>query len=419
MTPVTHHANASTCAAPASHTPSAQTLDEVTKAASALPWPPGFALSALASAAPALATELTRRLEALPDLEERLIGPGNRAMMADNHANHFRYISSLLPDASFDAGLAAPRTLDPAEFVATLRWVVETYLSHGFRPAYWETMLPEAMHLIAARLPEAAEALRPWYRFMQQAVARLAAELSEDYAGQATQAEQTGQAPPCRLDELGQLSPLARRYLELTLAGSRREAASLILGQAQAGHDVRGIYLDVLKPALRALGLLWQHGRISVAEEHFTTASTQMVMSQLFPFFQSTTRNGHTFVGCCVAGEVHEVGMRMVSDLLELDGFDTWYLGANTPDADVLSLLAQKKAAVLGISATMSHGLPLVERLIRALRADERTSGTRVLVGGLAFARRPGLWHDLGADGCADDAAEAVALARRLVMAAA
>jgi methanogenic corrinoid protein MtbC1 len=205
--------------------------------------------------------------------------------------------------------------------------------------------------------------------------------------------------------------------MELLLAGDRHTASSLILGQAASGMPVRDIYLQVLSPAQQALGQLWQEGSISVALEHFATAATQMIMGQLFPYIigegHAQRRNGAGFVGCCVAGELHEIGMRMVCDLLEMEGFDTWYLGANTPDTAIIDFLADKlqesphRPLVLGVSVTLVQGVPLARNLIVSMRKDPRLDGVRVLVGGLPFLNRPNLWSEVGADGHAADASEA------------
>lgn len=367
--------------------------EELLRAGQDLRPPDAQALNALASQAETLAQELTRKLLAREDLEEALVGHGNVRMMADNHLNHFRYMASSLGNG------------DPAELAATVLWVLETYLAHGFRPEYWRVMLPLCMQTLSQGLPQHAQALLPWYRYTLRCV--------EVLLPQAQAANSPGHER--REECLRGLSPLARRYVDLLLCGDRRGAASAILGQLQAGLAVRPVYLEVFQPALRAVGQLWQRGLISVAVEHYITAATQMVMSQIFPLILGAPRNGVTFVGCCVATELHEVGMRMVTDLLELDGYDTWYLGANTPDEGVVDMVAEKRAQVLGVSATMAQGVPLVQRLIAALRRDERTRGVAVLVGGMAFAHNPSRWRDIGADGYAADAGSVETLVRSVL----
>ena len=77
----------------------------------------------------------------------------------------------------------------------------------------------------------------------------------------------------------------------------------------------------------------WQMNRLTVAQEHYCTAATQMIMSQLYPYIFEGERNGRVLVATCVAENLHEIGVRMVTDFFEMDGWDTFYLGANVPTA--------------------------------------------------------------------------------------
>ena len=179
--------------------------------------------------------------------------------------------------------------------------------------------------------------------------------------------------------------------------------------------SIRDVYLLVFQPCQREVGRLWEAGRITVAQEHYCTAATQVIMSQLAPRLFATERNGRRAVVACVAGESHEVGPRMVADLLELGGWDTIYLGGNVPLRGVVQALAEHRADLLAVSATMTYHLPAVIDLIAAVRAEPACAGVRVMVGGRLFDAEPGLWRRVGADGHPADADEVCRLADRLV----
>jgi len=83
-------------------------------------------------------------------------------------------------------------------------------------------------------------------------------------------------APPC-LDPDQRLEPLAREYARALLGGYRQAAGQLVFDAADRGTSVRELYLQVFQPALREVGRLWQTRRISVAQEHFCSAATQVV----------------------------------------------------------------------------------------------------------------------------------------------
>ncbi|MEZ4381489.1 MAG: cobalamin-dependent protein [Nannocystaceae bacterium] len=207
---------------------------------------------------------------------------------------------------------------------------------------------------------------------------------------------------------------LAERYLRVLLEARRREATDLILGAVQRGEtDVRRVYLEVFEPVLREVGRLWLANQISIAQEHFISATTQLVMSRLYPHIFTTQRRGLQMVAACAGPELHEIGLRMVADFFELEGWDTYYLGANLPADAIVAAVAERKADLLAISATMPRHIPFVREVIHSLRTDEAMRSTTVLVGGGAFAREA-QWRAVGADGCARSAADAVALAEEL-----
>jgi len=221
--------------------------------------------------------------------------------------------------------------------------------------------------------------------------------------------------PPSFMKPGAPLFDLAQAYLDALLAGERHRASRAILAAAEGGTPVRDLYLHVFQPVQREVGRLWQINAIGVAEEHYCSAATQLIMSQLYPLIFSQDKRGRTMVATCVEGELHEIGIRMLADIFEMDGWNTYYLGANTPDAGVLQTLVERDADLLCISATLTPHLGKVEGLIAAVRSDAGCPAVKIMVGGYPFAVAPDLWRRLGADGCAPDAVTAVAAAERLV----
>jgi MerR family transcriptional regulator, light-induced transcriptional regulator len=216
----------------------------------------------------------------------------------------------------------------------------------------------------------------------------------------------------------GPLAQLARDYLSALLHADRHLASSLILAAAQAGTPVRDLYLQVFQASQQEVGRLWQMNQISVAQEHYCTAATQLIMSQLYPYIFSGQRKNRTLLAACVAGDLHELGARVVADLLELEGWDTIYLGANVPASSIIQWMQDRHIDVLALSATMTFHVPVVERLIAEIRQSQITPPVKIMVGGYPFNLAPELWKRVDADAWAPDAGQAVAAADRLVSSA-
>lgn len=206
---------------------------------------------------------------------------------------------------------------------------------------------------------------------------------------------------------------LLKQYTAALLQGERQKASALVEEALDLGTPVKELYLQVFQPSQYEIGRLWMTNAISVAEEHYCTAATQLIMSQLYPRIFSSARRGLSFVACCVGGELHEIGMRMVADFFELEGWDTYYLGANTPVSTLNDYIAGKKPDVLGLSMTLSKHLGMLNEIVENVRRG--FPNLKIIAGGYAFLQDPALAGKLGLDGFAPDAEEAVVLAESLV----
>ena len=220
---------------------------------------------------------------------------------------------------------------------------------------------------------------------------------------------------PTFLDVDDDHGKIASKYLEQVLKGDRRGAQQAIFQAMAEGMELKALYLSILQPTQYELGRRWQHGLISVAQEHYATAVTQQTMSLIYPSIIYDGGRKGVLVITCVSNELHEMGARMVADLLELDGWDSIYLGSNTPTPAVISMLKQRRAKGLFISATMGHNVNQVLYLVEEIRRDPELAGLKIVVGGYPFNEVEGLWKEVGADGYAKDAEFAVSVANDLI----
>ncbi len=265
---------------------------------------------------------------------------------------------------------------------------------------------------------ELSESLEITGSIMQERFTGEAARRIEIFIGMGLkQLSERPEPVPSFLDESRPLSGLAHQYLETLRRGERSAASHLILDAVAQGMRVRDIYLHVFQPSQYEIGRLWQINQMSVAEEHFCTAATQSIMAQLYSTIFNTDKNGRRLVATCVGNELHEIGLHMVADFFEMEGWDTYYIGSNTPAASVLRTLSERKPDLLAISATMTFHIKLVEELIGQVRAAESNSRIKIMVGGYPFNIEPDLWRQVGADGYAANAEQAVVSANTLLAA--
>jgi MerR family transcriptional regulator, light-induced transcriptional regulator len=322
-----------------------------------------------------------RQYEEQPELAAKY-GEAGRAKCLQDADYHLSYLADAVAAAS------------PSLFSDYVGWAKVMLGARGVPAADLSRNLSVMREVVGRRLPPEAAAVVE--EFFDAGLRKLPSAPS---------------ALPAVLDDDAPHAGLARQYLRLLLGGERHAAGRLVLDAVEAGVPVRDVYLHVFQTSQREIGRLWQTNQVSVAQEHYCTAATQLIMAQLYPRIFRTEKNGRTLVATSVAGELHEVGARIVSDFFEMEGWDTYYLGANSPTPAIVRALADRKADVLAVSVTMTFHVRAVAELVAAVRASEALRGVKVIVGGHPFNVEPGLWGRVGADAYAADAPGAVSAA--------
>jgi len=206
---------------------------------------------------------------------------------------------------------------------------------------------------------------------------------------------------------------VAAEYLVAALEGDRRRAIGSVLEAVDRGLPLAEAYLDVLMLAQAEVGRLWHANELSIAEEHAVTATTELALSQLYPRIALPEEVRGTIVAGAIAGDLHDIGVRVTADFLEMEGFRSIFVGSDVPAAEFARATVDFGADLVVIGATRPSNL---DRVRDAVALIHRIEGRRVpvIVGGRAFSTDPDAWKATGADGYASDARTAVREALRL-----
>ncbi len=139
---------------------------------------------------------------------------------------------------------------------------------------------------------------------------------------------------------------------------------------------------------------------IKILEGHMTQAGLD------------ATSRGTVVIGT-VEGDIHDLGLRIVSSMLRANGFKVYDLGFNTKSLDFIEKAKEVNADIIAVSSLMTTTMPFMKDLIESLEASGLRSKFLVVVGGGPVTEQ---WaKEIGADGYGRDAAEAVRAARELM----
>jgi methanogenic corrinoid protein MtbC1 len=208
----------------------------------------------------------------------------------------------------------------------------------------------------------------------------------------------------------------ARHFLNAIKRGDRKAAFDVV--DAALDHDqaLQYVHHEVITPSLREIGRLWQANVLSVAEEHLASTIAQAAMNRAFErTFLWKDKRTLRLVAACVAGEQHCMGLRMVCDMFELDGWDAQYLGASVPVESLVDLVRAKQPDAVALSATIDPHIPRVQETIAALRNAQLEKQPLFLVGGRAFLSDASLSSRVGADITAPDGEQALRMVNRAI----
>jgi MerR family transcriptional regulator, light-induced transcriptional regulator len=214
--------------------------------------------------------------------------------------------------------------------------------------------------------------------------------------------------------ETGGFQDIKREYLGRLMKNDTHGAIGVIEAASGAGINLNDIYINVMQEVMVEVGDLWHRNVITVDKEHYCTATTQVILSHFYPVIFSTPRNGHKILSCCVGSELHEMGMRMLSDLFEYRGWDSVYLGAAVPKDAILHAISENQPDLVALSVTMPQHLSLCHEIVQAVR--ERYGDIMMAVGGRAFQMTDQLWKKWNVDISTENAAQLVEWADRTIV---
>ena len=114
-----------------------------------------------------------------------------------------------------------------------------------------------------------------------------------------------------------------------------------------------------------------------------------------------------------VKGDIHDIGKNIVSAMFMANGFEVHDLGVDVPTSKFIQEAERAGADIITLSALMASTLGGQKDVIDYLRATEKREKIIVMVGGGPTTRE---WaNEIGADGYAETATEAVKVALELI----
>jgi 5-methyltetrahydrofolate--homocysteine methyltransferase len=202
----------------------------------------------------------------------------------------------------------------------------------------------------------------------------------------------------------------------LVIEGDTDGAKSIIKDLLKSGLDPLKIVENGLTKGIRVVGERYGRGDLFLTELLLSAETMQDGMKILAPEIQKQKkelkRTGSMVIGT-VAGDIHDLGKNIVIALFSANGFDVVDLGVDVPVQKFIDKVKELKPNILGLSALMTTTIPKQHEVINELKSLGIREDVKVMVGGAAANQA--FSNEIGADGYAENAIDAVSIAKQLI----
>jgi len=195
------------------------------------------------------------------------------------------------------------------------------------------------------------------------------------------------------------------------------EAGKTLARQAlDAGVDPLECIENGFVAGINEVGALYEAGDMFlpelVAAAEVMKEALAVLEPELLKSKQSRDILGRVIIGS-VAHDIHDIGKDIVASMLTASGFEVFNLGIDVPGETFISKVKELKPDLVGMSALLTTTMPEQKNIIEMLNKAGLRDSVRVMVGGAPVNRE---WaEEINADGFAENAVEAVKLAKALM----
>lgn len=159
-----------------------------------------------------------------------------------------------------------------------------------------------------------------------------------------------------------------------------------VLKREYNDHDLIDLYEDIVTPAMRHVGVLWEENEITVADEHLATAVCDFVLSSLTPSKkQVNTAAVKKTMLFGIEQEQHYLGIKMVAVLFREHGWHVDYMGPDLPLSDALSHAEKTRPDVIGMSTALPYRLTALQKAVASF--EKTAASSQVILGGRTAVR--------------------------------
>ncbi len=212
----------------------------------------------------------------------------------------------------------------------------------------------------------------------------------------------------------------ASRFAMLPL---RLEAANLmeeVDAFLSKGVSVDALYLDLLAPAARRLGEMWENDECDFVDVTMGLWRLQEVMREIsarVPVRPAAPNEASRSLFAPMPGDQHYFGALMMDEIFARAGWSSEVM-TKPLRKELLDKISRQPFDLVGLTLSRDCPSAALQNLIKAMRSVSANPHLSILIGGRMINQNPAIVAEVGADGTGADARAALDVAQRLVQSA-
>jgi len=191
---------------------------------------------------------------------------------------------------------------------------------------------------------------------------------------------------------------LMEQFFTALISGDRSASREVIDQLIEADCDAEKIINRLIWPTLEHIQNLYRNDQMTAIAHHFSTRLLRNIVDQMQMRLAQADRRNKTVLVMCGPEESEELASQIVADLLEADGYDTYFIGGGVANDEIVAQLGQMQADKLVVFGAVPSTVPHTRLLIDHLHDIGACTKLQIIVGGGVFNRAEGLAEEIGAD---------------------
>ena len=189
-----------------------------------------------------------------------------------------------------------------------------------------------------------------------------------------------------------------KEYMKSLLDGDKKAVRKILLSFLKKGVPSRVIYEDYIRRSLTEVGELWEKGELPIWKEHFISEISLENMAMIKRRKYKESEDRKPILLLTPGAEQHNIGLKMIGDMLESNGHNIIYLGNLIPTDNIIQAIEEKKPYAIVFSVTVAYHIDSAKNLIDILKQRFGTKTPTILIGGSAFEHVENVEITTGAD---------------------